>query len=478
MNIFRIADCFQRIWELLHKTGLGIWTYMWDINFLKIQEFMLDIWLAYSIPLPSSHSQLLSLCVICSCIAASVGGLFYCWMFSSLQYSFQFSALASSVLSFLVFLILFLVHPVRCLFTTIVPTLGTRQGRRLLLSACFMIVAVNIIPNIMNNIQAILKIIKCTCKNSMESLVASMLLLGNASWDFSHSLKDIIDNMPYKFLSSRDSHVQFRNHSNIFQVNEKMVNTSQSIKEDFLYADKLVQKVILLTNRASAGFFLFYLLFQATWYLKNYLTNVCFDNIYITPELEDLARENKTADLLFCTSRKLIKPTSFKLSPKELKASLRHIFLLTLVLVVMLLVIATDYIAFHLAQTAVTEITQIPVVPVTFWVKYEIELSFLGFQPSVMVPFERNYHQNLTFVSFNCFMQMPTPPNTALVLAVVLLFCIIYATVFLEAYSHRLRRKISASFFQNQENQRIQYLYKKLIRKHKKKEQLEASVLC
>ncbi|XP_034271167.1 osteoclast stimulatory transmembrane protein, partial [Pantherophis guttatus] len=458
---------------------LGIWTYIWDIKFLKIQEFMLDIWLAYSNPLPSSHSQLLSLCVICSCIAASVGGLFYCWMFSSLQYSFQFSALASSVLSFLMFLILFLVHPVRCLFTTIVPTLGTRQGRRLLLSACFMIVAVNIIPNIMNNIQAILKIIKCTCKNSMESLVASMLLLGNVSWDFSHSLKIIIDKMPYKLFNSRDSHVQFRNHSNIFQLNEKMVNTSQNIKEDFLYADKLVQKIILLTNRVTAGFFLFYLLFQATWYLKNYLTDVCFDNIYITPELEDLARENKTADLLICTSRKLIKPTSFKLSPKELKASLRHVFLLTLVLVVMLLVIATDYIAFHLAQTAVTEITQIPVVPVTFWVKYEIKLNFMDFfQSFVMVPFERNYHQNLTFVSSNCFMQTPNPPNTALVLAVLLLFCIIYATVFLEAYSHRLRRKISASFFQNQENQRIQYLYKKLIRKHKKKEQQEASVLC
>ncbi|KAG8131760.1 hypothetical protein E2320_009660 [Naja naja] len=471
MNIFRIADCFQRIWELLHKTGLGIWTYIWDIKFLKIQEFMLDIWLAYSIPLPSSHSQLLSLCVICSCIAASVGGLFYCWMFSSLQYSFQFSALASSVLSFLVFLILFLVHPVRCLFTIIVPTLGTRQGRRLLLSACFMIEAVNIIPNIMNNIQAILKIIKCTCKNFMESLVASMLLLGNASWDFSHSLKSIIDHMPDKFFSSRDSHVQFRNDSNIFQLNEKMVNSSQSIKEDFLYADKLVQKVILLTNRVTAGFFLFFLLFQATWYLKNYLTDVCFDNIYITPKLEDLARENKTADVLICTSRKLIKPTSFKLSQKELKASLRHVFLLTLVLLVMLLVIAADYIAFHLAQTTVTEVTRIPVVPVTFWVKYEI-------QPFLMVLFERNYHQNVTFVSSKCFMQMPNPPNTALVLAVVLLFCIIYATVFLEAYSHRLCRKISASFFENQENQRIQYLYKKLIRKHKKKEQQEASVLC
>ncbi|XP_063155883.1 osteoclast stimulatory transmembrane protein [Candoia aspera] len=458
--------------------SLGVWTYIWDIKFPKIQEFMVDAWLAYSTPLPSSYNQLISLFVICSCIATSVGGLFHCWMFSSLQYSFQFSALASSALSFLVFLILFLVHPVRCMFTIIVPTLGTKQGRRLLLSACFMIVAVNIIPNIMSNIQAILKIIKCTCKNSMDSLVTSMLLLGDASWDFSHSLKSIIDNMPDKLLSSRDSHVQFKNHSNIFQLNEKMVNTSQSIKEDFLHADMLVQKVILLTNRVMAGLFLFYLLFQATWYLKSYLTDLCFDNIYITPKLEDLARENKKNDLLICTSKKLIKPTSFKLSQKELKASLRHFFLLTLVLVVILLIIATDYIAFHLAQRAITEVTQIPVVPVIFWIKYDIKLSFVGLEPSLMLPFERRYHHNLTFVSSNCFMQKPNPPNTALALAVVLLFCIIYATIFLEAYSHRLCRKISASFFESQENQRIQCLYKKLVRKHKKKQQQEASVLC
>ncbi|XP_015743867.2 osteoclast stimulatory transmembrane protein, partial [Python bivittatus] len=470
MNIFRIADCFQRNWGLLHKTGLGIWTYIWDIKFPEIQEFIVDAWLAYSTPLPSSHSQLLSLIVTCSCIAASVGGLFHCWMFSSLQYSFQFSALASSALSFLVFFILFLVHPVRCMFTIIVPTLGTKQGRRLLLSACFMIVAVNIIPNIMSNIQAILQIIKCTCKNSMDSLVTSMLLLGNVSWDFSHSLKSIIDNMPDKLLSSRDSHVQFKNHSNIFQLNEKMVNTSQSIKKDFLHADMLVQKVILLTNRVMAGLFLFYLLFQATWYLKSYLTDLCFDNIYITPKLEDLARENKTIDLLICTSRKLIKPTSFKLSRKELKASLRHFFLLTLVLVVILLIIATDYIAFHLAQRTVNEVTQIPVVPVIFWIKYDIKLSFVGLEHYIMLPFERRYHQNLTFVSSNCFLQKPNPPNTALALATVLLFCIIYATVFLEAYSHRLRRKISASFFESQENQRIQYLYKKLVEKHLSKD--------
>lgn len=59
------------------------------------------------------------------------------------------------------------------------------------------------------------------------------------------------------------------------------------------------------------------------------------------------------------------------------------------------------------------------------------------------------------------------PPNPSVLLVVGLLFCILYATVFLETYAHRLCRKIAGSFFESQEEKRALYLYKKLSRKHK-----------
>nr|XP_056700856.1 osteoclast stimulatory transmembrane protein [Euleptes europaea] len=481
MSIWRIAECLQKNWGHLHRTGLEVWTYSQDILFPLIEAFTLEVWLAYSAPLPSNLNQLLSLFLMCCCIAVSTGGLFYHWMFSSLQYSFQFSAATAAAVSLLALLTLFLVHPVRCMFTMMVPTLGTKQGQRLLLSACFMIVAANIVPNIMSNIQAILQVIKCICKNSSESLLISTHLLGNASWDFSHYLKEVIDYMPNQIVKPRDGHMQFETHNNSFLLTRKMIYASQGIKEDFSHIEMQAQKVTLMANRVIAGFFLFFLIFESACYLKSYLTDLQFDNIYITKKLEDLAQKNEAAHLLVCSPKKLIKSTGFKLTREELMTCLRHMIPLTLMLILTLVIIATDFIAFHLAQATVTEVSGLPVVPIKFQIKYDVKLTWLKFWGKIfngafptgqsLSPFESSYRQNLTFASADCSMKWPCPPNVSVIFAVGLLYCIIYAMIFLETYSHRLCRKISASFFQNREDQRVQYLYRKLVKKHKRKEQ-------
>lgn len=116
----------------------------------------------------------------------------------------------------------------------------------------------------------------------------------------------------------------------------------------------------------------------------------------------------------------------------------------------------------------------------TFLWSFQVKLTWLKFlgkfndkfsiEQSIS-PFKRSYHQNLTFVSADCTVKWPSAPNPSVILAVGLLYCIIYALIFLERYSHRLCRKISASFFESQEDQRVQYLYKKLVRQYRKKEQ-------
>ncbi|KFR06680.1 Osteoclast stimulatory transmembrane protein, partial [Nipponia nippon] len=421
-------------------------------------------WLVYSKPVPANGRELWTLFLQCSCATAVIGGLFYNWMFASLEYSWHLSVAMAVSFSLLLLLALFVVHPARCVFSMIMPTLGTKQGRKLLLSTCVMIVVVNVMPNILSNIKTILQVIKCICKNSAESLLNSTALLETASWEFGDAIQETVHSV--NIYRPMNGHFQFSLLKNSSLIYQQMQLAGEKIGKDFLAVEVLVKDSVRVGNKLVAGFSMLYLCFESTWYLKNYLTNLRFDNFYITKKLERLAVDRKAAHLLVGSSKNLLRPTGLKLSREEVMLCLVQAMLLTVALMLMLVVVAMDHFAFSVADTAVRKAAQFSVVPVALSIKYSVSAGVPS--PSPQLPFQdfdRSYHHYLTFNSARCGISPPTPPNPSVLLVVGLLFCILYATVFLETYAHRLCRKIAGSFFESWEEERALYLYKKLSRK-------------
>ncbi|NXR63929.1 OCSTP protein, partial [Rhadina sibilatrix] len=430
-----------------------------------------DLWWIYSKPVPADGRELWTLFLQCSCITVVIGGLFYNWLFASLEYSWQLSVAMAISFSLLLLLTLLLVHPARCVFSMIMPTLGTKQGRKLLFSTCIMIAVVNITPNIMSNIKTILQVIKCICRNSSDSLLNSTALLEKVSWEFGNAIQETI-HPTYKPMNGHFHFSLLQNSSLIYQ---KMYVAGEKISREFLSVEVLVKDSIRVANRLAAGFFTLYLCFESTWYLKNYLTNLRFDNFYITKKLEHLAMDRRAAHLLLGSPKKLIRPTGLKLLWEEVVLCLMQAMLVTMALMLLLLVVAMDHFAFSVADTAVRKAAQFSAVPVTLSIRYKVEIGIVPFLSKVFMSpsgglllgdFNRTYQHQLIFSSARCSISPPTPPNHSVLLVVGLLFCILYATVFLETYARRLCRAIAASFFPGWEEKRVLYLYRKLSKGH------------
>ncbi|XP_063258311.1 osteoclast stimulatory transmembrane protein isoform X1 [Prinia subflava] len=350
----------------LTATGRRARVYCEDSLFPKVHRTMADLWWIYSKPVPADGRELCTLFLQCSCITALIGGLFYNWMFASLEYSWHLSVAMAVSFSLLLLLTLLLVHPARCVFSMIMPTLGTKQGRKLLLSTCVMIAVVNITPNIMGNMKTILQVIKCICKSSSESLLNSTVLLGKASWEFGDAIQESINPM-YKPMNGHFRFSLLQNNSLIYQ---KMHLAGEKISREFLSVEVLVKDSIRVANRLAAGFFTLYLCFESTCYLKNYLTNLRFDNFYITKQLERLAADRGAAHLLVGSSKRLIRPAGLKLSWGEAVLCLVQSMLLTVALLLLLLLVAMEHFAFGVADVVVRRAAQFSAVPITFSIKY------------------------------------------------------------------------------------------------------------
>ncbi|XP_027631539.1 osteoclast stimulatory transmembrane protein [Tupaia chinensis] len=435
----------------------------WHLGLCKALASLQATWNAFSQPVPASCGQLLTQLLLCGSLAAAATGLAHRWLVSSLFYSLQSSAIVATVCGFLVFLGLGLVPPVRCLFALMVPTLGTEQGRRLLLSYSTATLVIAVVPNILANVGAAGQVLRCVTEGSLESLLNTTHQL--------HAASRALD--PVGHAGSRGLTLKPEGNGSTLRLH--MLKATQQILEDFSGLESLAQAAALGIQQVVTGLFLLGLLVESAWYLHHYLTDLRFDNIYATQQLAQRLAQAQASHLLAPPPAWLLWAARLKLSQGELLSCLLRLGLLTLLLVATAVMAAADHVAFLLAQAAVDWAQKLPTVPITLTVQYDAVYTVLGFvpflfnQPPQENPFlssHSSYQWELRFTAAGCHLLPAQRPRAAAPLVAGALQLLAGCTLLLDTYARRLRHAIAASFFTAQEARRIRYLHARLQRRY------------
>lgn len=318
-------------------------------------------WNTFSQPVPANWNELLTQLLLCVSLASLIAGLLHHWLVSLQLYPLGPPALVTALCGLFVFLSLGLVPPIRCLFVLSVPTLGSEQGRHLLLSYSAANLAVAVVPNVLANVRAAGRVLSCVTEGSLESLLNTTYQLHQAARELG----------PAGQAVSRS--LTFEAEGNGSALRLHMREVSQQILEDFSGLEFLAQAA-LGTQRVVTGLFLLGLLGESAWYLHRYLTDLRFDNIYATRQLVRQLTQAGATRLLASPPRWLLQTAQPKLSQEELLSCLLRLGLLALLLVATAVTVASDYGAFLLAQGAVTWAQKLPTVPITLTVKYDVSV--------------------------------------------------------------------------------------------------------
>ncbi|XP_052579691.1 osteoclast stimulatory transmembrane protein [Peromyscus californicus insignis] len=441
----------------------------WRLGICKALVPLQRAWKAFSQPVPASCSDLLIQLLLCVSLASVTAGLVHHWLISSQLYPRGPPALVTTVCGLLVFLSLALVPPIRCLFALSVPTLGSEQGRRLLLSYSVANLAVAVVPNVLANVGAAGRVLRCVTKGSLESLLNTTYQLRLAS----QALGSV------GHAGGRSLAFEAQGNGSVFRLHMHMV--TQQILEDFSGLEFLAQAALGI-QRLVTGLFMLGLLGESAWYLHRYLTDLRFDNIYATRQLVRQLAQAGATHLLASPPPWLLQAAQPKLSHEELLSCLLRLGLLTLLLVSTAVTVATDYGAFLLAQAAVAWAQKLPTVPITLTVKYDASYKLLDFihfvlnQPpveSVFASAQSSFQWELYSLPHDCHLPPAQPPRVTAALAAGALQLLAGATLVLQAYAWRLRHAIAASFFPAQEARRVSHLKDRLQRRHDRSDRLD-----
>ena len=230
----------------------------------------------------------------------------------------------------------------------------------------------------------------------------------------------------------------------------------------------IVNNLALLGN--ILALLLLLLLLQSAMFLRGYLSNDGFKNIFITDlfrAYDTDCRENgkRTVLPLKKVEKKMyIDTSSIVLTASEFKSNFVGLSILCLHLVICGLVVFFDYVFYYVVYLVERygniDIDVTGSSSIVLEVQGDGEIAKLLQALINDINIQSSYNADLNFTSCLPVASRPDPTNMVLY---GVLYAIAFGTIIVQSYGSRAMRRIAAYFYPRQEKERIVFLHKKIL---------------
>ncbi|XP_035280491.1 osteoclast stimulatory transmembrane protein-like isoform X1 [Anguilla anguilla] len=431
-------------------------------SFLRKTKVALHFtWDVYCKLTPCNFKEMVGLFFLCIAIAVSTAGLLYTWMSFTLKYDPYSSLIVAVVWGSIQVLVLYLVHPFRCACTIIIPSLGTKQGRKILLSVALTMSVTSSIPNMASNVSSVVHMIQCSSKVTVQNIVNSTSMMTSTLSDMKGFFQTIPD------LKQTSSILDLQERANITELQNKLRNASTEFNTKISSIQKVMNVFSIVAQTVIAVVFVFHLLGGSVVYVLRYVTEPKYDNIYLTHRLMELLKAEGVTSIPIHYKRKFVKSTGWKMTRREIERGLFSFIKIILYGLISAVIIGLDHFVFFVLTNLLEWAHKVPEIHTSITVKIKVYLdgifgnaaSFFGKRPKTM---DKTYSYAFPVLPSNCEPNLH-PPESSLQVTIGALYIVAFIMLLGEVYARRIRRKISASFYRDREEVRVQYLLAKMV---------------
>ncbi|XP_072284780.1 DC-STAMP domain-containing protein 2 [Pyxicephalus adspersus] len=286
-------------------------------------------------------------------------------------------------------------------------------------------------------------------------------------------MKDVKEQFDYNIVENSDFGINVNSSKSIFTIVRDILKKLNEDLDPYREALHIFSYSVFLISVVT------YL--QALSYLRNYTTDNNFDNIYITRQFVNLdvmrAKQGKSTllPLMPRESYKMVRPMAFKLTRRERKGYSFQIFKIFGSLLLVSLIIISDYFVFWTLES-ISSIRKEDIIlnlleytPETFLRNFpggEFVIDLLhNLGDTLDVLGEKSFTNNVSPILHRQCIPKTSEPDYFEYLTIGVLYIVTFFAAFFGVYIHRIKRFICASYYPHTEQERICFLYNKLLTK-------------